>query len=491
MDGYTYWDESAYYQFRQQDVERCIEDPANELEALCRDFAGRACDSEEILQSLAIPDHAWDLVSDSWKRSDPALTGRFDFAWDGAGPAKLLEYNADTPGALFETAIFQKVWMDDCISSASIPTSAVQFNALQDALMRQLALTCGGAVPLHLACLAEQIEDQSIVDVVADCARLAGCTIRKLTMDQIGLSDAGRFVDPDDQPIAQMYKAYPWEWMFSDEFGTLPAVGKVRWLEPAWKALLSNKAMLVHLWGMEKGHPNLLPAYFETDPRKLELGKSFVKKPIFSREGENILIVREGQVLERTEGTYGHEGYIRQGLAHIPDFDGNFPVIGCWTVSDKACAIGVREDRSWITTDNSRFIPHAVIAKIDTCSTFDGGLMKVLVFAFIAAVVAVMAWLWFQPECAGGTVVADEKACVRTAGFDKEFCSKAFANSKEIARKSGALYPTDTECNMAWPKCMDSGPTGEAVPVPSGWCMVRSPTGAVARMKPVYNNYRQ
>jgi glutathionylspermidine synthase len=40
----------------------------------------------------------------------------------------------------------------------------------------------------------------------------------------------------------------------------------------------------------------------------------------------------------------------------LPNFDGNFPIIGSWGVNGHAC--GIREDTSRITGDQSRFIPH-------------------------------------------------------------------------------------------------------------------------------------
>jgi hypothetical protein len=117
--------------------------------------------------------------------------------------------------------------------------------------------------------------------------------------------------------------------------------------------------------------------------------------------------------------------------------------------------------------------------------------MRVLVFAFIAGVAGFMAWLWFQPVCKGGTVLADEMACARTVGYTADFCRRAFSNSKQIAQVSGARYPTLWECNQAWPKCMERGPTGEAVPVPTSWCIVRSADGKLQRLTPQYDNYRQ
>jgi hypothetical protein len=117
--------------------------------------------------------------------------------------------------------------------------------------------------------------------------------------------------------------------------------------------------------------------------------------------------------------------------------------------------------------------------------------MRLLVFAFMAAVAGFMGWMWLQPVCNGGAVVADEAACARVAGFDDTFCRAAFRRTEDIARTSGATYPTLWECNQNWPKCMERGPTGEAVPVPSGWCIVRGPAGALAKLQPQYDNRRQ
>lgn len=96
--------------------------------------------------------------------------------------------------------------------------------------------------------------------------------------------------------------------MIHDEFGQYLKLASMRVFEPAWKMLLSNKALLPLLWELYPGHPNLLPAYFNVDQR---LGDSSVKKPIYSREGNNILINNQGS-LTQTYGEYGEEGFIFQ-----------------------------------------------------------------------------------------------------------------------------------------------------------------------------------
>ena len=88
--------------------------------------------------------------------------------------------------------------------------------------------------------------------------------------------------------IELAFKLYPWEWMFQDTFGANLSSAPTRWIEPPWKAILSNKGILPLLWEMFPKHPNLLPAYFEDDPKAAMLGSSFVRKPLYSREGANV-----------------------------------------------------------------------------------------------------------------------------------------------------------------------------------------------------------
>ncbi len=110
-------------------------------------------------------------------------------------------------------------------------------------------------------------------------------------MDYIGRTPKGAFVDLDNKPISLLFKLYPWEWMFREQFGASIAGSPTRWLEPPWKAILSNKGILPLLWAMFPRHPNLLPAYFEDDAKAAELGDSYVRKPIYSREGANVTLM--------------------------------------------------------------------------------------------------------------------------------------------------------------------------------------------------------
>ena len=172
----------------------------------------------------------------------------------------------------------------------------------------------------------------------------------------------GQFYDLQNKRIERLFKLYPWEWLFNESFASGFSVSYTAFLEPPWRALLSNKGLLPVLWEMAPNHRNLLPAYFADDPAARKLEGNCAVKPLYSREGANVTLVIGGQTVDRAEGAYGKEGHIVQGLAPLPNFDGNYPVIGAWVVAGQSCGIGIREDASPITKNTSRFVPHIIEA---------------------------------------------------------------------------------------------------------------------------------
>ncbi len=358
-DGDLYWDESARYVFSLREIEDKLEGPTRELHALCLRLVARVVADDDLLRRLGIPRFAFDAIKKSWARRDASLYGRFDFAYGGDGGAKLLEYNADTPTSLYESAVVQWFWLEQMIARGSLPKGADQFNSLHEKLIARWREISLGRF-LHLSCMSQGVEDVGTVAYLEDCARQAGLRTRALDMGDIGLDDTC-FVDRQGRRIDFMFKLYPWEWMFADAFGRAPALLRTRFVEPPWKMILSGKGVLALLWDMAPGHPNLLPCYFEDDPRAASLGDRYARKPLYSREGADIELIDGASIVRGPSDGYGAEGYIRQALHSLPDFDGRRPVVGSWIVGDAPAGMGIREDISPITSNRSRFVPHVIL----------------------------------------------------------------------------------------------------------------------------------
>jgi len=360
IDGERYWDERAYYAFSLDEIEDQIEAPSGEIDAMCLELVSNAVDDEDYLRRLKIPETFWPLISESWHRDEGSLYGRLDLSFDGRGPAKLLEYNADTPTSIFEAAVFQWTWLEQAIERRIIPATADQFNSIHECLIDAWKKV-GAGRHVHLAGTIENAEDAGTLAYLEDTARQAGLATTLIDIEDIGLRDDGSFADLDDRSIELVFKLYPWEWMFHDAFGARLADAPTRWIEPPWKAILSNKGILPLLWEMFPDHPNLLPAFFEDDPNAAGLGASFVRKPLYSREGANVALISDGVTVVEQQGPYGAEGFIRQAFAPLPNFSRQYPVLGSWLIDHTPCGLSIREDENPITGNTSRFLPHAIL----------------------------------------------------------------------------------------------------------------------------------
>lgn len=346
-DGVPYWDESVYYEFMPDEIDE-LEKATYALNDLCLQAVQHVIEHDRFAEFL-IPEEYWAYIHNSWDRDEHTIYGRFDLSYDGRLPPKLLEYNADTPTSLLEAAVIQWHWLQDVFPNRK------QFNAIHERLIEAWqSLREETTERMYFASVADSLEDFMNVSYLRDTAMQAGFDTAYLNVGDLGWDATKRtFTDLDENPIRWCFKLYPWEWMQREEFGRHLLEGTCRWLEPPWKALLSNKAILPILWELFPESPYLLETHFEP----LADG-NYVQKPIFGREGANVQVFTQGKLLFQTDGPYDGPS-VYQEVWPLPRLDGrHFACIGSWIVNGWACGIGIREDETLVTGNLSRFVPH-------------------------------------------------------------------------------------------------------------------------------------
>jgi len=366
-DGSPYWDESAYWEFSAGEIDR-LEAATAEIQRLALAAGDMILDRSADrgwLERMCIPAAAVERIRETWQSEPPALYGRLDLAYDGR-QIKLLEYNADTPTCLVEAAVAQWYWLEDRFPEAD------QFNSLHEKLVAKWKdLEPYVSQPVYFAHDGGE-EDAMTITYLRDTAQQAGLRTEALAMRQIGWEDAGgRFVDLKRESIRTIFKLYPWEWVLKDAFGVhalatmdsvsqKPAGGKVQWIEPIWKMMWSNKALLAILWELNPNHELLLPAYLD-GPRSMQ---NYVRKPLFGREGAGVSVFRnwaevDAAVRENPLDANAAPGkYVYQALASMAQADGKTAVIGSWLINGEPAGMGIRESDGLVTTNTSRFVPH-------------------------------------------------------------------------------------------------------------------------------------
>ena len=348
-EGGNYWKENAAYRFTEPEI-LSIEKATNEIFSMCCEAVEYVI-KREWYDRFFIDRKYADLIRWSWMEDQPSLYGRMDLSVNN-GNIKLLEFNADTPTSLLESSVIQWYWMKD------VKPMADQFNSIHEKMMAHYKVIRSWMKSncMHFCCNEDSLEDLMTVKYMEDVAQQAGLDTRFLYMDQLGF-DTQRQCFTDDQfdPIEIIFKLYPYEWMMAEEFGPelITTREQCLWIEPAWKAILSNKMILCVLHELFPRSPYILPC---TTTRPVS--GDYVEKPIYSREGANVDIWVNGKSVEKTDGEYGSEGYVYQQYAPLPNFEGNYPVIGSWLIGGEAAGMGIRESDDLITGNTSRFAPH-------------------------------------------------------------------------------------------------------------------------------------
>lgn len=337
MDG-VYWVDDQMYVFSKEEA-RSLSEATEELHRLYYALIPQIIKDNRFADMGMNPVMAR-LATESWERRDPHLYGRFDIAMTEHGP-KLLEYNADTPTGLVETAHALQAWAEDTGYNPMV---------YMNELGRKQFQTIGWE-EMFMACSMNNIEDYENIAVIAGWAKAAGCKVNDIFVEDMKIRDDKAWVGK--RQLDKVFKLYPWEWLSLD--ASYEVLSSVQWLEPAWKAFWSNKATVALLWEYFPGHPLLVPAFLAAPD-----SGNWVKKPKLSREGANIELLKNGAVDGKmTPGMYGAEGYVYQQFMDT-SFEGKFPTLGGWVVGDKFAGLLVRHCDAWVTDNFSNYIPYTV-----------------------------------------------------------------------------------------------------------------------------------
>lgn len=331
--------------------------------------AGQHVIDNNLFHELNIPFNLVELIKNSWENDVHwHLYGRFDFAGGIDGkPIKLIEFNADTPTSLYETAIIQ--W---AMLKANGMDEAQQFNTVFDALkenFKRLVVLDGDTAAfaqyydgwkILFSSIRGNIEDENTTRLLQIAANEAGFNTDFAYVDEVGFN-AQEGIFKADENFEFWFKLIPWENIAIDE-GDLALLldeivreQKAIVLNPAYTLIFQSKAFMKILWDLFPNHPLLLKTSYES----LE-GEKQVEKRAFGREGANTIIYDENkQVLASAEGEYGNFKAIYQEYAHLPvDTQGRSYQAGVFFAYE-GCGLGFRRG-SLIMENFSKFVGHRI-----------------------------------------------------------------------------------------------------------------------------------
>jgi len=303
-DGQPSWCEDAAYRFTAPDID-ILGDAAQRLEEICLELVEDTVARGDY-SAFDLPELACGLIEDSWRRQDKNLFGRLDLAWDGHEAPTLLGYAADTPAALFEASVVQAEWLDSYCNHCD------QFNGIHEMLIEAWKHFGLWGHRVHFACGHAREAERAASDYLRDTAMQAGLETGFLHVEELRWNGK-RFMDQSAKPITVLCKLHPWKDLLQQALAQNIRPSGMRMIEPAWKMLLTNPALLPLLQQKFPDHENL-PAP-STMPGALPV---------------------------------------------LPDFDGHAPVLGVWVIASRPCGLGIHEWHGHEMQPGTapRFVPH-------------------------------------------------------------------------------------------------------------------------------------
>lgn len=261
--GVPYWDEAVFYEFQFSEIE-VLRKATDEVHQMCLHAVQYIIENRErTFPRFSIPIEFYDFIAASWEEDEQTVFGRLDFVYDGVNPPKLLEYNADTPTTLLESSVIQHHWLKDTGGNFE------QFNSIHERLIEAFERIKKDReidVPFYLASLSEETsaEDYITAKYLFDASVHAGLDSVQINIENVGYCEGTRyFLDSNtNERIEHLFKLYPWEWLFREEFGQYISTTATEWYEPAWKCILSNKAILPYLSEIFGDCPYILKSSF-------------------------------------------------------------------------------------------------------------------------------------------------------------------------------------------------------------------------------------
>ena len=352
---------------------------SNNLHRMFLEATDRVIHDDQLLVRCDIPEVFWARIRRSWAdEQEFALTGRLDLAFDGE-QLKTFEYNADSAAALAECAITQEEWA----KTVNLPSKFMSASQLHSVLVRKWQ-NLNIKTRVHLF-IEDDPEERLTALYMRSVVREAGIDSKLCIAGTKDLQwkDA-RIVDSDGQPVQIVWKLWMWETVFKDYIesqadyqhnpirvksvdGAQPRLcdvlldERIRVIEPMWKVVTSNKALLPVVYSMFPDQSVLLRTEWTlTD----ELKKApFVKKPIVGRCGRNVILnsANAHGVIEEHEGNFGDRNSIYQELFSLKKYDGYYPIIGSWIVGRLFAGFCIREDQKLITDGDSPIAPCCIV----------------------------------------------------------------------------------------------------------------------------------
>lgn len=366
-----YWDETSAYSFSKAEVNALIKriKPIIKMSREAVDFLFHG-----EFGYLNLPKPLFRMMRESYQQSEIDFYTRYDFAYLPDGQIKLVNIQGEAPDYFLEAAQTQRVWMLEMFGDAVRKRQISQVNRLPELSIQGFqelynkseygviqAIGRNGMREQELASLAFMLGLAGIGGWITDSA-----LVGQVHYDRI----RNLWLTDRNDPVLAMYKQTGWINFFKTEAyqDILLHFNRFEFsLDPLWKVIVSNRAILAALSTLYPKSDILSKWQYKT-PKGL--GSNFLMTETNPWEMKSQIALLNGKMFY----AYGEPKRVPKdkeslvfGKFDMPKFyedsktkEKKFVYLSAFTVGGHVAALGIREENKPILGKYSTFKPHYV-----------------------------------------------------------------------------------------------------------------------------------
>lgn len=304
----------------------------------------------------------WKLIRESINRTNnDYFYGRMDigFSFD-LNKIKIFEYNTGLCGEIFDTAIFQSKLFNHFYQDKEDTYSSGE-RLLERIANRwkELSMNCENKT-IYFFCTHHK-EENVIVQSILTSLDLSNIPYKVLYNGEgVSYDENNHIIDTSSgKKIDILYKTSPWYSIFNlnqkQPYYKFFLSKNTKVIEPMWKTIMGNKALLPYVSKLYPNHPLLLYSSFDSNDKKFEEEKYLMEKGLTGRGSMQTKKVLKKSIVPNKKGV------IYQKIFKDNFVNNFYFIMGSFIVGPKYGGFLIKKSDTLINDYNCNVIPVRIL----------------------------------------------------------------------------------------------------------------------------------
>ena len=316
----------------------------------------------------------WRLIGENFNRTkNDYFYGRMDlgFSFD-LNTIKLFEYNTGLCGDIYDTTDFQNNIFNHFVMNNPNNTfthkslhSGYQLISELGQRWKELSSKCNNKTVYFIASSTDK-EEQLVLSSIFQGLKRHNIKY-KLSYDTNPIIESrnGILFDKETkEKIDILYKTHPWYCIFRNLNCGLENCKsiyryclnkKTKIVEPMWKTVMGNKALLPYVYSLNRSNPYLIPSSFDPFDECFEDDEWIIEKGLTGRGSMSTRTIRRKDIKERKNNV------IYQRIFTENKYKGKYYIMGSYIVGKKFSGMFIKQSEKMINEYSCNVIPVRIL----------------------------------------------------------------------------------------------------------------------------------